>query len=516
MPNNNLQNYDSLANGTNGKTEKNDSFRKGTVIQYCAHSPRPSSERGRIRQRRRLHGGEITRALRIATNVAALASNFLFSGIIFGWAPLKLILLREGEFSHLCRFPQDVPCTAQLDRYNLIFTLAQFFLSFASLPVGFFLDKAPKTIHYTVAGVLQISGLLLFAHATAEHDHFFDLGYTLMAIGGCMTMLGSFPASFLLPHHQPAILAAISCLFDASSVVFTVFSQLHKYNAVVFSRFNMFCALAVIGVFVYTTLIYCWYKLEGLNWEQVIEEEEDKERQTTSAEDTSARVHSEADALHSKRIEQLQIHDQPVLRQLLSYDYTLAVLFASVHMLRCNFYLETVNEMLSTFGDKDAFYANIFSFVLPAGIVFVPVIEFCVRRLGVIGTLNLTNMGGVLFGVLLLVPVLRIQMVNFALFACFRAFLYATLNTFIAFTFGVRTMGRIIGFVFTTAAVVTLLQYPAAGLAESPAGTDFTFINGVMVSICVIPIALSLAYSQLLKNDHGETAASSDEHQPLL
>ena len=38
-------------------------------------------------------------------------------------------------------------------------------------------------------------------------------------------MLSAFPISFRFPLHQPAILAAISCLFDASSLIFAGFNQ---------------------------------------------------------------------------------------------------------------------------------------------------------------------------------------------------------------------------------------------------------------------------------------------------
>ena len=73
-----------------------------------------------------------------------------------------------------------------------------------------------------------------------------------------------------------------------------------------------------------------------------------------------------------------------------------------------------------------------------------------------------TALDDAVFGTLLLVPNLKVQAVNFGIFTGFRAFIYATLNTLIALTFGVATMGRMMGCVFTTAAVVSLLQYPLA------------------------------------------------------
>lgn len=58
-------------------------------------------------------------------------------------------------------------------------------------------------------------------------------------------MLSSFPAAFLWPSSQTAILAAISCLFDASSVVFAIMAQLFFADPHLFQRRNVFSLYAV-------------------------------------------------------------------------------------------------------------------------------------------------------------------------------------------------------------------------------------------------------------------------------
>jgi len=176
--------------------------------------------------------------------------------------------------------------------------------------------------------------------------------------------------------------------------------------------------------------------------------------------------------------------------------------FASVHMLRCNYFIETVDDFLRLeLGDDDGYYADIFSFVLPCGIVFVPFIESTVRTWGVYNTLHFTNAIGVLFGCLVFVPSLKVQVLNFFVFACFRAYLYATLNTMIAVSFGIDSMGRIIGFTFTTAAVVSLLQYPAAIVAASEGGRDgrghWLGVNWIMLSVTAIPISFAVLYGRV-------------------
>lgn len=497
------------------------SLREGSV-RYSYGSPVISSQRQK--RTRRVRQQRISNRLRVATNAAALASNLFFSGILFGWAPLKLILLDEHQYDEYCNITNNndsisIPCVQQLDRFNLIFTVAQFLLSFCSLPVGWFLDYASKPCHYVLAALFEISGLLLFATSnsttTTRHNDHFVLAYSLLAMGGCLTMLGSFPSSFLLPMHQPAILAAISCLFDAASVVFTIFYQLYSFDSVVFSRQHLFTALAGLGVIIYGSLIYCWWQLEASDWTSVLKAEEKERLSNERGKQPEAKVANNVDMTdhHATRVRRLGIHDWPLTRQLCSFEFVLVVLFVSTQMLRCNFYIETVNELLNGYGDENAFYANIFSFVLPGGIVFVPVIEATVRRFGVVGTLHVTNALGVLFGALLLVPSLPLQAVNFGVFACFRAFLYASLNTFIAFSFGVRTMGRVIGTTFTTAAICTLFQYPAAAVAER--ADNFMWINVLMLASSVVPIGLSMRYAAMLKmsTDEGEATPLIPQRQ---
>eukprot|EP00965_Chrysotila_dentata_P108310 3577508-Pleurochrysis_carterae.AAC.1 len=43
-----------------------------------------------------------------------LTSVFLFSGIIYGWAPLNSILISEDFYRHLCKPGDEVPCQEQV------------------------------------------------------------------------------------------------------------------------------------------------------------------------------------------------------------------------------------------------------------------------------------------------------------------------------------------------------------------------------------------------------------------
>ncbi|CAB9512901.1 family 43 member 3 [Seminavis robusta] len=436
----------------------------------------------------------LSQNLRWVTNVISLLSVFLYSGIIFGWAPLELMLVREGQYSETCIQPtngEDGICPQQVIRLQGMFTVGQFLLSFASLLVGWFVDHAPKTLYFAIAATVEIAGLVLFAYSDSQSFDYFVLAYGLMALGGNLTMLGAFPASFLLPSHQTGLLACNSCFFDASSIVFFIFHRLNLGWGL--SRKFMFLVLACVCVVVYMALAMCWFILERKNWRQVIEEES-----AGTGNQTQQHIQDDHDleelAFQQAKAENINKSNniKSLWDQVKSKEFSLILIFTSLHMLRANYYIMTVDDLLRFNGDVGT-YANIFSFVLPFGVIFVPAIDYTVRILGVLNTMHVTNLLGVTFGIFLCLPILPIQVATFAIFACFRAFLYATANNAVAMYFGVETMGRMIGFVFTTCAMVSLMQYPIALFAGQGHWYE---MNWLMLGISVFPILKTVLYKE--------------------
>jgi hypothetical protein len=66
-------------------------------------------------------------------------------------------------------------------------------------------------------------------------------------------------------------------------------------------------------------------------------------------------------------------------------------------------------------------------------------------------------------------------------------------------------MGRMIGSTFTTAAIVTLLQYPAASMAQGRFYNDYTVTNLIMLSSCALPTGLAILYSLRGRKQDGRT-----------
>jgi hypothetical protein len=66
-------------------------------------------------------------------------------------------------------------------------------------------------------------------------------------------------------------------------------------------------------------------------------------------------------------------------------------------------------------------------------------------------------------------------------------------------------MGRIIGFVFTTAAIVSLIQYPLAVATTSTMSTmhysnPFEPVNWLLAGVCLFPISATVWYEHTNNN----------------
>ncbi|KAG7393963.1 hypothetical protein PHYPSEUDO_000140 [Phytophthora pseudosyringae] len=444
---------------------------------------------------------------RIALVLAVCASDLLLTGLVFGWAPLLLLLQEEGQYLELCSDPSEGSCVAQENRLNLVFAVASVAMNAGALPVGMFLDRAGPRVTIALAAVIEVSGLALLALADSQSFDVFVPAYVLIAFGGCITMMASYPASFLIMRYQTAILAAISCLFDGSSVMFLVLYAAHERFG--WTRRQLFLGLAVVSAGVYLVLIFLWglnekslrpKKKPGVNnGNGVIVSTPQREQLLGQANDSAygsvevQRILStptmgkEDDAV-------FRLVDIDITKQVKSFEFVYVVVYAAVQVLRATIYIGTANKLLENYGNREHgyLYTKVFSFVLPMGFLFVPSIDYLVETRGLSKALLFTNVLGVLYNVIELVPILPLQCVAFFLFTAFRAFLYAIISAFTAKTFGLKNMGSLMGIIFSIGSVISLAEYPAVYISNALFGGDLTVLNVASLLSCVLMIPLTM------------------------
>ncbi|KAJ0398151.1 hypothetical protein ATCC90586_004270 [Pythium insidiosum] len=421
---------------------------------------------------------------RVALVFTVLVSDLLFTGLIFGWAPLLLMLQEEQQYAELC--DDTVPCVEQENRLNLIFAAASVAANIGALPFGVFLDYCGPKVAILLAAAMEISGLVLMALADSQSFDVFVPAYVLLAFGGSLTMMSSFPSSFLIMEHQTAILAAISCLFDGSSVVFLVLYSLRSTFG--FARRELFLGLSFLSIFVFLALLVLWH----LN-ENALSEDDEREGENTPLLPVMDHIESgEYKTLVAMELrkseEDLKLVDQPLRKQVFTFQYGYVLVFAVVQVLRANMYIGTTNKLLENYGDKqhDFLFTKIFSLVLPLGFLFVPGIDYAVEHAGLPASLLITNCLGVAYNLLALIPSLVVQCAAFFLFTGFRAFLYAVSSAFAAKTFGLSNLGTLVGLIFSVSSVVSLLEYPAVFVSNAYFNGDLTFVNSIGLVLCAL------------------------------
>ncbi len=179
-------------------------------------------------------------------------------------------------------------------------------------------------------------------------------------------------------------------------------------------------------------------------------------------------------------------------------------------------------ELLNSYGDASAnhYYSKIFSFVLPAGIVCVPFIDRSIHYFGLIGSLTLTTFVGLIFSGVALISELKYQLITFATFTIFRAFLYAVMSTFNAQIFGLETLGRITGIVFTSSSILGLLQYPLIDITNKTFHGNFKYLLYFLCGLSIPTFILIIQFMYHRKKYYGEIVVkspmSSIQGSPLI
>ena len=131
-------------------------------------------------------------------------SVFFFAGAIFGWAPMMVILEKEGTYGELCTAGEALPCADQVNAMTLVYTLGSTALPLFSMLFGHHLDLKGPARSIVLAAAAIIPGLLLFG-VSGTKDGEVDLfipGAVLMGAGGMLAFFCSFPASFMFQHVE--------------------------------------------------------------------------------------------------------------------------------------------------------------------------------------------------------------------------------------------------------------------------------------------------------------------------
>ncbi|KAK1986334.1 major facilitator superfamily transporter [Colletotrichum cereale] len=470
---------------------------------------------------------KVSNAKRWAQVASGVVACWLASGIVFGFAALKPILISEGVYSDLCdaddpssfEDSEYIPCTEQDLRLNLFFIVASVTTNVSSLLAGYVLDRYGRRVCWIVSSISLTIGCVLMAasHNFAGLDGYF-LGNIFLALGGTFVFVSSFQLANAFPRYSGLIIALVTGAFDASAAVFLIYRMVYEATDGGLSLEKFFYAYISIPVLIivaefaympvrsYHTTTQLEDKLERAQDETRDVHESDEEiedarelRKVRNARadrrlfelDQIEEVAGDAEQREEriKMNEERQetsgvwgvLHGVPAHKQIQSPWFILILLLTIVQMLRMNYFIATIRAqyrfMLGSDADADAIN-RFFDVALPiGGLVSTPFIGILLNNLSVSVTFGVLTALIVAIGALNCLPFGWAGYATVVLFVIFRPLYYSAISDYATKVFGFATFGRIYGTIVCVSGLINFVQSGLDALTHGPLHGDPTLVN---------------------------------------
>ncbi|KAE8148078.1 major facilitator superfamily domain-containing protein [Aspergillus avenaceus] len=449
---------------------------------------------------------EVGPTKRILQVCIAVFYCFLAAGIVFGFAALKPVLIKEGVYHHLCAGDelykgQDV-CYPQELRLNLMFTIAAVATNVSALPVGTILDSYGPRVCGIIGSAFLVLGALLFGLSTTLGFDGYIPGYLFLSLGGPFIFIPSFHLSNTFPARSGLILSMLTGAFDASSALFLIFRLINENTNGGFTSGRFFLVYLIVPVFILTVQLTVMpttsYKTAGELVQQAEDEisaevndrvdDDIQDRNEGERQRNDRRVYrqnivnkiqdllSEGATEDAALIEEslLRTNDAPVtqppkpqnttggvwgamhgcsaLRQIRSAWFILITIFTVLQMLRINYFVASMRQQYKyLFGSvEQARKINeVFDFLLPlGGLISVPFVGVILDNASTPFVLLVLVTTATMIGILGCIPhSIEAGYTNIALFVIYRPFYYTAVSDYAAKVFGFQTFGKVYGLI---------------------------------------------------------------------
>lgn len=432
-------------------------------------------------------------------------------------------------------------CTEQDLKLNMMFTVGAMLTNVSALVIGRCLDEfGPKFCGLVGAAFLYVAcGIFIFSKQLATSPlSFIDpylVGYGSMALGGPFAYMSSFQLSNSFPNKSGTILAIITGAFDASSALFLVYRIIYNASHQAFTLDKFFQFYLLVPTFITVMQIVLMpsdsYKtapdtaLCASDSADVAATETDA---LLSAEVSHAhslgRRDSIGDALkqpyategeeflveHSGGIFGI-LHGYSAKYQLRTPWFYLMCLFATIQMLRLNYFVATVGTQylyLLHSVSKGVLLNRFFDVALPlGGIISIPFVGIFLDYCSTVVVLSALLAVSMLIGVLGLIPNFFTGLLNVAIFVAYRPFFYTAISDFCAKVFGFDTFGTVYGSIICISGVVNFFQSTLDKLTHTTFNMNPTPINVVLVATTLVIGMITLLYVRKQAIEYGSKRA---------
>ncbi|KAI0134025.1 major facilitator superfamily domain-containing protein [Xylariales sp. AK1849] len=480
-------------------------------------------------------------ARRVAQVAFTVLVCCLASGIVFGFASLKPVLIAEGVYRELCSAEPrgdvedglEVPCREQDMRLNLFFIAASITTNVSSLFAGAVLDRFGRRICYTASAVFLAVGCVLMGYAFAipEFDGYL-VGNMFLGLGGTFLFVSSFQLANAFPKYSGLIVAMVTGAFDASAAVFLFYRIVWEATEGSFEPSQFFFAYLTMPVVIllgewlimqkeaYYSTPELEHKIEKVqdptrdihDSDEDLSDEEVYRLRNNRAERRLSKLHQIEelvgdDEQREERVHQQEerhiasgiwgvLHGLPAHRQMLTPWFVLILLLTVLQMLRMNYFIATIRSQYRYMLDSEELAETIndfFDVALPlGGVVATPFIGALLNNVSVATVLAVLTGYIAVIGVLNCLPFMWAGYATVIGFVLFRPLYYSAVSDYATKVFGFATFGRVYGMITCLSGLVNFSQSGLDALTHGPLNGDPTPINIAMaVAGTAIGIALT-------------------------
>lgn len=462
----------------------------------------------------------LKRYIQVATGIIAC---WFAAGIVFGFAALKPILVKEGIYSELCPVVDyRIPCADQDMRLNLLFISASISANVSSLLAGAVLDRFGRRVCWLVSSALLTLGSLMMAISFSHPGfHGYLIGNILLAFGGTFIFVSSYQLANAFPKYSGLIVALVTGAFDASAAVFLFYRMAYEASGGSFSLHRFFYGYISVPVAIFLAE-FLWMPAHSYHTfpqlEKKIEYAQDRTHDLHESDidfenaNELARVRS-ARAGHRKaklvKIEELAgdrqergervkeeegrqeasgvwgvLHGMPAHKQMMTPWFILILVLTILQMIRMNYFIAGVRSqyryMLGS--DKAAECINeFFDAALPiGGVAATPFIGILLNNLSVPATFSVLTVFIIVIGVLNCIPNMIAGYFTVVAFVFLRPLYYSAVSDYATKVFGFATFGRIYGTVTCISGITQLIQSGLDALTHGPLHDDPTPVNATL------------------------------------
>nr|RBQ96039.1 hypothetical protein FVER53263_08606 [Fusarium verticillioides] len=462
----------------------------------------------------------LKRYVQVATGIIAC---WFAAGIVFGFAALKPILIKEGIYSDLCPVVDyRIPCAEQDMRLNLLFISASISANVSSLLAGSVLDRFGRRVCWLVSSVLLAIGSLMMAISFSHPGfHGYLIGNILLAFGGTFIFVSSYQLANAFPKYSGLIVALVTGAFDASAAVFLFYRMAYDASDGSFSLDRFFYGYISVPVAIIMAE-FLWMPAHSYHTlpqlEQKIEHAQDRTRDVHQSDEEIdninelSRVRSARAGQRKAKLEKIEqlagdsqergervreeedrqeasgvwgvLHGMPAHKQMMTPWFVLILVLTILQMIRMNYFIAGVRSqyryMLGS--DKAAERINeFFDAALPiGGVAATPFIGILLNNLSVPATFSVLTVFIIVIGVLNCIPNIIAGYFTVVAFVFFRPLYYSAVSDYATKVFGFATFGRIYGTVTCVSGITQLIQSGLDALTHGPLHDDPTPVNATL------------------------------------